>query len=261
MSPRLTSIAKLVVVVVLFAVSVAVTPARPVKTATNDDALLLNAPMLRFLCGGQTGVAADVGWLLLVQSVGGGSDATEVLHWAEAVTALEPDYELAYYSGAVAALFDSKNTARVGDLLKHAKAQYPKDYTYPMLQGLHAQMMGGDLVLAAAAFGESLALGGPEYLRSLTAKLDGSASSCLQMQNLQLTGKNNIDPDALGVTKCISMKLQSAVMRYRIEKSGAPKTLSDLVNAFDLGPIPSPPGRCWDIQARPPTLGPCGEAP
>jgi hypothetical protein len=261
MSVGLTSIAKLGLVVALFAASVAVTPPRPQKTAANDDELLLNAQMLRFLCGGQAGVAADVGWLLLVQSVGGGSDATEVLHWAEAVTALEADYELAYYSGAVAALFDAKNTARVADLLKRAKMQYPKDYTYPMLQGLHAQMMVGDLSLAASAFAESLALGGPEYLRTLTAKLDGSASSCLQMQNLKLTGKNNIDPDALGVTKCIAMKLQSAVMRYRIEKSGAPKSIDDLVNAFDLGPIPTPPGRCWDILQKPPALTPCGDRP
>ena len=215
---------------------------------------------------GDRRVAADLGWLMIVQRIGSSAyladHAPDLESWAETVTRLDPVFESPYFIAAAFLTALPERADRLDRLLAAGESALPHSSMIPMARGLVFYFGRYEPDIAARHFRTAVSRGGgPPYLAAFAARLERLASSCRAMgqdfgaMQVYLGGARSDQAKSVAF-ECSKRAIERAAAAWRL-RGGSNPTLDELAANGDLKDVVWFQGECWHLDGGVATLEPC----
>jgi len=215
---------------------------------------------------GDRRVAADLAWLMIVQRLGSGTfleqRAPHLLAWADAATALDPEFESVYFVTSSFLMALPEHAASLDRLLSRGEEALPASAMLPFSRGLVYYFSDYNPEKAAHHFRKAVQRGGaPPYLRSFADRLEKASASCRAVgESLgglhQFLGGANNSQARQAAVECTRRLIERAAAVRRVRGEPEP-TLEELTAAGDLKGLVEFPGQCWTLKGGSASLVTC----
>lgn len=205
---------------------------------------------------GYDALAADVVWLQAIQYVGdqmaARRDLVGLYPLLDAVTELDPKYQVVYYLGGTALVALDRRPDEAVRLLEKGRRALPDDWQVPFLLGYTYLFYYQDYAAAARYIEEAAArVGRPTYLTALAARLHAQAGSPdAALAFLDRMRRQTTDPAVrAGIEERMAevvvdrdlRAIDAATARFRATHGRQPETVDQLVREGFLEVRPEEP--------------------